>query len=91
MSSLARFSASADYFLIDHSNEQIYISDDGTFEFKGPSRVTHYEFKASAQLTHHVALNGGLTQVTDAFFRGTRPRIYVDNSPQLVANGGEVK
>jgi len=30
-----RFSASADYFLIDHSNEQVYIPDDGTFDFKG--------------------------------------------------------
>lgn len=83
-----RFSASADYFLIDHSNEQVYIPDDGTFEFKGPSRVTGYEWKASAQLTRHVALNGGLTQVTNAFFRGTRPRVYVDSSPHLVANGG---
>lgn len=83
-----RFSASADYFLIDHSNEQVYIPDDGTFEFKGPSRVTGYEAKASAQLTHHVAINGGLTQVTNAFFRGTRPRIYVDSAPHLVGNGG---
>jgi hypothetical protein len=26
--------------------------------------------------------------VTNAFFRGTRPRVYVDSSPHLVANGG---
>lgn len=83
-----RFSASADYFLIDHSNEQVYIPDDGTFEFKGPSRVTGYEAKASAQLTRHVAINGGLTQVTNAFFRGTSPRVYVDSAPHLVGNGG---
>ena len=30
-----RFSLTTDYFLIDHSNEQVYIPDDGTFEFKG--------------------------------------------------------
>src|SRR5262249_34690861 len=30
-----RFSLSVDSFLIDRSNEQVYIPDDGTFEFKG--------------------------------------------------------
>jgi outer membrane receptor protein involved in Fe transport len=83
-----RFSVSTDYFLIDHSNEQVYIPNDGTFEFKGPSRVTGYEAKASAQLTRHLAINGGLTQVTNAFFRGTSPRSYVDSAPHLVGNGG---
>ncbi|MBV9926958.1 MAG: TonB-dependent receptor [Acidobacteria bacterium] len=39
-------------------------------------------------MTRHVSLNGGLTQVTNAFFRGTRPRVYVDSSPHLVVNGG---
>jgi hypothetical protein len=34
-----RFGVSADAFLIDHSNEQVYIPDDGSFEFKGPSRA----------------------------------------------------
>lgn len=82
------FSVSADYFLIDHSNEQVYIPDDGTFEFKGPSRVTGYEAKASARLTRHVSVNGGLTQVTNAFFRGTSPRVYVDSAPHFVGNGG---
>lgn len=83
-----RFSISTDYFLIDHSNEQVYIPDDGTFEFKGPSRVTGYEVKASAQVTRYLSINGGLTQVTNAFFRGTSPRVYVDSSPHLVGNGG---
>jgi len=83
-----RFSITTDYFLIDHSNEQVYIPDDGTFEFKGPSRVTGYEVKASAQLNDHLSINGGLTQVTNAFFRGTEPRSYVDSSPHLVANAG---
>lgn len=53
-----RFSVSSAYFLIDHSNEQVYIPDDGTFEFKGPSRATGYEVKASARLTRYVSING---------------------------------
>jgi outer membrane receptor protein involved in Fe transport len=82
-----RFSISTDYFLIDHSNEQVYIPDDGTFEFKGASRATGYEVKASVQVTRYLSINGGLTQVTNAFFRGTSPRVYVDSSPHLVGNG----
>ena len=85
-----RFSISTDYFLIDHSNEQVYIPDDGTFEFKGPSRSTGYEVKASIEVTRYVSINGGLTQVTNAFFRATSPRVYVDSSPHLVGNGGVV-
>ena len=34
-----RFSLSTDLFLIDQSNQQVYIPDDGSFEFKGPSRT----------------------------------------------------
>ena len=34
-----RISTSVDAFWIDRSNEQVYIPDDGTFEFKGPSRA----------------------------------------------------
>ena len=83
-----RFSISTGYFLIDHSNEQVYIPDDGTFEFKGASRATGYEVKGSARLTSFVSLNGGLTQVTNAFFRATSPRVYVDSSPHTVGNGG---
>ena len=83
-----RFSISTNYFLIDHSNEQVYIPDDGTFEFKGRSRSTGYEVKASAKLMRYLSINGGLTQVTNAFFRGTSPRVYVDSSPHLVGNGG---
>jgi len=30
-------------FFIDRSNEQVYIPDDGSFEFKGPSRSYGYE------------------------------------------------
>src|SRR5262245_14662121 len=41
----ARFAVSVDSFLIDRSNEQVYIPDDGTFAFAGPSRSYGYEGK----------------------------------------------
>jgi outer membrane receptor protein involved in Fe transport len=82
-----RFSLGIDYFVIDHSNEQVYIPDDGSFEFKGPSRSTGYEVKASAQPTKHLVFSGGLTQVTNAFYRGTAPRVFVDSAPRTVADG----
>jgi outer membrane receptor protein involved in Fe transport len=83
-----RFSFSADTFLIDHSNEQVYIPDDGSFEFKGPSRAYGYEAKSSINLTRHLSLNGGLTKIGNAFFRGGDHRIYVDSAPHFVANAG---
>ena len=42
-SNFGRFGIGTDVFLIDHSNEQVYIPDDGSFEFKGPSRAYGYE------------------------------------------------
>jgi outer membrane receptor protein involved in Fe transport len=81
-----RFSLSTDMFLIDRSNEQVYIPDDGSFEFKGPSRAYGFEVKSSIQFTRYLAFNGGLTKVTNAFYRSTFPRIYVDNAPHAVSN-----
>jgi hypothetical protein len=85
---LARLSVSADLFLIDHSNEQVYIPDDGTFEFKGPSRSYGFEVKTSLRLAKVLAFNAGVTQIMNAFYRGTSPREYVDSSPHTVADGG---
>ena len=82
-----RLSLSTDMFLIDRSNEQVYIPDDGSFEFKGPSRSYGYEAKTSIQVTRYLALNAGLTQVTNSFYRATSPRLYVDSAPHNVANG----
>ena len=79
-------SFSADLFLIDRSNEQVYIPDDGSFEFKGPSRAYGFEVKTSIKLTKYLAFNGGLTRVMNAFYRGTAPRIYVDSAPHLTGN-----
>lgn len=83
-----RLSASADLFLIDNSNQQVYIPDDGSIEFAGPSRAYGFEVKKSVRITRHLSFNGGLTQVLNAFYRGTRPREYVDSAPHTVANAG---
>jgi len=83
-----RISLSTDLFLIDRSNEQVYIPDDGTFEFKGPSRSFGWEGKMSVQIARHLILNGGLTQVSSSFYRGTSPRVYLDSAPHSVANSG---
>jgi outer membrane receptor protein involved in Fe transport len=87
---LKRFAVSGDLFLIDHSNEQVYIPDDGSIEFAGPSRSSGYEVKTSLQLTRALSFNAGLTQIMNAFYRGTAPRVYVDSAPHTVANAGLV-
>ncbi len=74
------------FFLIDRSNEQVYIPDDGSFEFKGPSRSYGFEVKTALRLTRRLALNGGVTKVMNAFFRCTAPRVYLDSAPYVVAN-----
>ncbi|HEX7318037.1 MAG TPA: TonB-dependent receptor [Pyrinomonadaceae bacterium] len=83
-----RVSASADLFLIDNSNQQVYVPDDGSIEFAGPSRAYGFELKNSIRVTRRLAFNGGLTRVMNAFYRGTRPREYVDSAPHTVANAG---
>jgi outer membrane receptor for monomeric catechols len=87
-SNFGRFSLATDVFLIDHSNEQVYIPDDGSFEFKGPSRAYGYEAKASMTVTRHLSLNGGLTKIGNAFYLGGDHRVYVDSAPHFVANAG---
>jgi outer membrane receptor protein involved in Fe transport len=85
-SNFGRLSLSADTFLIDHSNEQVYIPDDGSFEFKGPSRAYGYETKASVAISRRLSFNGGITKISNAFFRGADHRVYVDSAPHFVAN-----
>jgi outer membrane receptor protein involved in Fe transport len=79
-------SLATDVFLIDHSNEQVYVPDDGSFEFKGPSRAYGYEVKASVALGRRASLSGGLTKIANAFYLGTDPRVYVDSAPHFVAD-----
>lgn len=86
--SLGRFSLSTDLFLIDRFNEQVYIPDDGSIEFKGPSRAYGWEAKTSVQVTRRLSFSGGLTQVSNAFYRGTFPRVYLDSAPHSVGNAG---
>lgn len=83
-----RFSTSVDAFWIDRSNEQVYIPDDGTFEFKGPSRAYGFEAKSAVEINHHFSLNGGITKVANSFCRGTAPRVYVDSAPHFTASAG---
>jgi len=85
-SNFGRLGITTDVFLIDHSNEMVYIPDDGSFEFKGPSRAYGYEAKASISLTRRLSLNGGLTKIANAFFKGGDHRVYVDSAPHFVAN-----
>jgi hypothetical protein len=81
-----RFSVVTDLFLIDHSNQQVYIPDDGSIEFAGPTRSYGSEVKTSLRLNRYLSFNGGITQVFNAFFRGTNPRIYLDSAPRTVGN-----
>jgi len=83
---VSRFGAALDTFLIDHSQEMVYIPDDGSFEFKGPSRAYGAEAKASLRLTRHVSLNAGTTKIANAFYVGGDHRVYVDSAPHFVAN-----
>ncbi len=83
-----RFGFALDSFLINRSNELVYIADDGTLEFAGPSRAYGWEAKTSVDLTRRLSFSGGITKVTNAFYRGTSPRVYVDRAPHFVANAG---
>jgi outer membrane receptor protein involved in Fe transport len=81
---VGRFSLSAALFRIDHSNEQVYIPDDGSFEFRGPSRSYGVETRASIALIRSLAWTASLTKVSNAYYLG-RPRVYVDSAPHFVA------
>ncbi len=86
----SRFSGVFTTFLIDRSNEQVYIPDDGTIEFSDPSRSYGIELRGSTKITDHLSVNGGLTQVLEAYFRDTNPRVFVDSAPHIVANAAVV-
>jgi hypothetical protein len=81
-----RVSGTADWFLIDRSNEQVYIPDNGSVEFKGPTRSYGWEAKTSIRVLRGLIFNGGVTAVSNAFYRGKLPRVYVDSAPHVVGN-----
>lgn len=90
----SRVSAVFSSFLIDRSNEQVYIPDDGSIELAGRSRSYGFEARNSIRITRNLSFNGGFTKVVNAFFRdeftSTGERVIVDSSPHLVANAGFV-
>jgi len=81
-------------FLIDRSNEQVYIPDDGSIELAGRSRSYGIELRNSFRLNRHVSLNAGITQVLKAYYPGEFTpdgrRVIVDSAPHTVANGAVV-
>ena len=87
-----RFSVVFSSFLIDRSNEQVYIPDDGSIEFAGRSRSYGVELRNSVRINRFLSFNGGLTQVLEAFFPGQfsendpRRRVFIDSAPHTVAN-----
>jgi hypothetical protein len=85
---IGRVSAVFDLFLIDRSAEQVYLADDGTYEFQGPSRAYGGEAKIGVEFNRYISMFGGITKVANAFFRGTELREYVTNAPHFVANAG---
>ncbi len=91
-----RFSIAPNFFLIDRSNEQVYIPDDGSIEFAGRSRSYGMELKTFVRFTRYLSFNGGLSQIFKAFYPGQftesepRQRVIVDNAPHFTANGSFV-
>jgi outer membrane receptor protein involved in Fe transport len=81
-----RFSLLTDFFLIQPSNQLVYIPDDGSIEFSGPSRSYGFEVKTSVALTRNLALDAGMTKVLNAYYRGGESRIYLDSAPRFTAN-----
>ena len=90
----SRFSAVLSGFLLDRSNEQVYIPDDGSIELAGPTRSYGLESRASVKIARGLSFNAGFTHVLKAFYRGQFSadggRLIVDSSPHLTANAGLV-
>ncbi len=90
------FSIAPNFFLIDRSNEQVYIPDDGSIEFAGRSRSYGAELKTFIRIKSYLSLSGGLSQVLKAYFPGQftqydpRQRVIVENAPHTTANGSLV-
>jgi outer membrane receptor protein involved in Fe transport len=92
-----RLSLVGSFFLIDRSNEQVYIPDDGSIEFAGRSRSYGFELRNSVRINRYLSFNGGLTQVLESFYPGdfyennnSRRRVQIDSAPHTVGNGSFV-
>lgn len=83
----SRVSFFGDFFHIQTSNQLVYIPDDGSVEFSDPARSYGFEARMSAAITSKLSVDGGLTKVLNAYYRGGGPeRIYLDSAPHFTAN-----
>jgi Carboxypeptidase regulatory-like domain len=80
-----RFSAATSLFLIDRSNEFIFVSDSNLIELGGPTRSSGFEVKSSYQITRAISINGSISKVFNAYYRDTAPREYVIRAPHFTA------
>ena len=89
-----RVSAVFSAFLIDRSNEQVYIPDDGSIELAGRSRSYGFEVRNSIKIIKNLSFNGGFTQVIKAYYPGelaaSGERVVIDSAPRFVSNAGLV-
>lgn len=81
-----RFTLHTSLFRIESSNQLVYVPDDGSIEFSGPARSYGFEVKTSLKLTRSLSFDGGMTKVSNAYFRDTAPRVYLDSAPRFVMN-----
>ncbi len=82
----SRVSLFGDFFHIQTSNQLVYIPDDGSVEFADPARSYGFEARMSAAITSRLSVDGGLTKVLNAYYRGGPERIYLDSAPRFTAN-----
>jgi len=75
-----------DFFQINTSNQLVYIPDDGSLEFADPARSYGFEARLSAAVTRKLSVDGGITKVLNAYYRGGPERIYLDSAPRFTAN-----
>lgn len=80
-----RFSAATSWFMIDRSNEFIFVSDSGLTELGGPSRSTGFEAKTSFNITRSITINGSISKVFNSYYKDTDPREYVIRAPHFTA------
>jgi outer membrane receptor protein involved in Fe transport len=80
-----RYSIATSFFLIERSNEFIYVSDSGLTELGGPSRSTGFEVKSSLNITRWLSLNGSISKVANSYYKDTEPREYVIRAPHFTA------
>lgn len=81
-----RISLFSDFFLINTSNQLVYVPDDGSLEFSDPARSYGFEARMSAAITSRLNIDAGLTKVLNGYYTGSSERIYLDSAPKFTAN-----